>query len=241
MGLFSKQVAGADVSFSGITEFANSGDDEFTISATATVEQGRQLGGKEPLPMLGSLGAVTLLSMLRREAHYVIPFMSLIESVSEGLLDEDVATEDFAIRDCVVTDPEMLNIMVGASEGLGGDSMHTAAVNGSLPVLTDVLPGEVERTTQVLLKEGRNGLGYVRFKFGMGSANALTTIGAWTATVDRLATSAPREEVAVPIANGLKVLRILWESMGYPNGFSVQESAEVGAAVTDTTARYTPD
>ncbi len=244
MGLFSKNLATADVSFAGIQAYAESGDEDVSIVASVTVEQRGQLDGKESLPMLGSLGAVTLMSMLRREPQYVVPFMVLVSSMSEELMDGAGEVGDFSSRECVVTDPEMLSVMGGASSGFGGfsgNSMVTAALNSSLPVLEDVLPGPVERTTQVILKQGRNGIGYVRFKFGMGSANALTTIGAWTASVDRLTRSASREQVATPIGAGLKALDAIWQDAGYPNGFTVSESAEVSYLVADVTASHTPD
>lgn len=244
MGLLSKNLASAEVSFAGIKAYADSGEEDVPIVASVTVEQHAQLGGKEPLPMLGALGAVTLLSMLRREPQYVVPFMVLITSMSEELMEGDGELGEFSSRECVVTDPEMLSIMVGASSGLGGfsgDSMSTAALNSSLPVVSDVLPGPVERTTQVILKRGRNGVGYVRFKFPMKSANALTTVGAWTAVVDQLARSAPREHVANPIGAGLKALNMMWENADYPNGFSVQDSAYVGVTVAEVVASHTPD
>ena len=63
----------------------NPGDEEATISARVEVTQRDRLGGKEPLPMLGSLGATRLLSMLRREPDFVIPFMGLVRSACGGL------------------------------------------------------------------------------------------------------------------------------------------------------------
>ena len=69
----------------------------------------------------------------------------------------------------------------------------------------------------------------------------MTTIGAWTATADRLVRSAPREHVAIPIGPGLKALDAIWQDAGYPNGLTVAESAEVSVLFADGTPRHTPD
>jgi hypothetical protein len=50
--------------------------------------------------MLGSLGAVRLLSMLRRELRFVSPFMALADAVSERLMVEGMNPSTFAVRDC---------------------------------------------------------------------------------------------------------------------------------------------
>ncbi len=245
MGLLTKKIARCEVAFGGIQEYADSDDPEVTISATVAVEQDRQIGGKEPLPMFGALGATRLLSMLRREPQYVVPFMTLVGAMVDDLLDDDAGDPtEFTARGCVVTDPELLAVMVGASSGLGGfagDSTNSAALNSSLPSLVEQLPGPQDRTTTLELHEARNGMGSVRFKFPMKSANALSTIGAWTATVERLVTTHPREAMAVPVGQGLKALGILWERLEYPSGLSVAQGREMEEMLTDVVARNTPD
>ena len=83
----------------------------------------------------------------------------------------------------------------------------------------------------------------VQFKLGgrHANVNALTTVGAWTATVDALVRAAPSEVMAVPIGAGLKALREAWDRLGSPRGLSLREAAEVEFLVTDHTARFTPD
>jgi hypothetical protein len=245
MGVFSKKVAASEVEFAGILDYAESGDEEVTISARVEVTQRDRLGGKEPLPMLGSLGAARLLSMLRREPDFVIPFMGLVRSLAEDLADDDLDLSQFRCRDAVLTDPDLLAISANAYSSLGGawadDGIKSAALNTSIPVVVDDLPGPVERTTTLQLHEARNGMGSVRFKFPMQSANALTTIGAWTATVDSLVSGGTREDMALPIAGGLGALCSLWDDMSNPMGVSIREGAEIEAVVTDVTARHTPD
>ncbi|HET7121398.1 MAG TPA: hypothetical protein VFI17_09135 [Solirubrobacterales bacterium] len=245
MGIFSHKVAAAAVSFAGILDYAESGEEERTISARVEVEQRDRLGGKEPLPMFGPLGAARLLSMMRREPHYVIPFMGLVEAVAEALTDDDLDTSTFASRATVLTDPGLLAVGAEASLAAGGswaeDGIRTAELNSSIPVVVASLPGPVERTTTLQLHEARNGMGSVRFKFPTKSANALTTVGAWAATVDCLVRSGSREEIALPIGAGLNALTKIWESLGYPSGVSLSEGTEIEALLTDVTARHTPD
>lgn len=245
MGIFSRKVAVAAVSFAGILDYAESGEDEAAISARVEVEQRDRLSGKEPLPMFGPLGAARLLSMMRREPHYVIPFMALVGAIAEALTDDDLDHSTFASRETVLTDPGLLAVVADASMAAGGsgaeDGIRTAALNSGVPVLVDTLPGPIERTTDLQLHEARNGMGSVRFKFPTKSANALTTVGAWTATVDCLVRDGSREEIALPIGAGLNALTKIWESMGYPSGVSISEGAEIEAMLTDVTARHTPD
>lgn len=245
MGLFSRKIAESRVWFSGIQEYADSGDEEFAISAQVEISEHGQIGGKEPLPMFGPLGAARLLSMLRRESHYVIPFMTLADAVATNLLDKELDLAEFSVRGSVLTDPELLAIMVGASSSSGGpgadDSMRTAELNGSLPIVAEQLPDTSERSTTLELHEARNGMGSVRFKFPMGSSNALTTIGAWAATVDYLATQWPRQEMATPIGAGLRGLKLIWEKLGHPLDVSVRQGAEIEALISEAVASNTPD
>lgn len=236
MGIFTKKVAASNVSFAGIVSYANSGEEERPISAMVQVERQGQIGDKEPLPMLGVLGAARLLSMLRSEAHYVAPFMALVEAVAGELSGDDFDPPAFAVRDCVLTDPELLAMTV-FDEG----SLRDAALNSGIPIVVDDLPGRVERTTSVQLHEGRNGTPSVKFKFPMRSANALTTIGAWTATIDYLVTGWPRDEMAAPIGAGLKGLLAIWEAAGYPPGFGIRDGMAIEALLTDVVATNTPD
>lgn len=236
MGIFTKRVAASNVSFAGIVDYANSGEEERPISAMVQVERRGQIGDKEPLPLLGALGAARLLSMLRSEAHYVLPFMSLIETVAEELNDDGLDAPAFACRECVLTEPEILAMTV-----FDEDSLRTAALNSGIPVVVDDLPGGVERTTSVQLHEGRNGMPSVKFRFPMRSANALTTIGAWTATVDYLVTGWPREEMAVPIGAGLKGLLAIWEASGYSTEVGMRDGMAIEALLTDVVATNTPD
>jgi hypothetical protein len=99
MGVFSKKVAASEVEFAGILDYSESGDEEVTISARLEVSQRDRLGGKEPLPMLGSLGAARLLSMLRREPDFVVPFMGPVRSLAEGRSHPQLAgpTETFVV------------------------------------------------------------------------------------------------------------------------------------------------
>jgi hypothetical protein len=236
MGLLTKKIAASNVSFAGIVDYANSGEEERPISATVKVERHGQIGDKEPLPILGALGAARLLSMLRREAHYVAPFMALVEAIAEELNRDDLDAPAFAVRDCVLTDPELLTITA-----IGEGSLGEAALNSGVPVLVDVLHGPVERTTSVQLHEGRNGMPSIKFKFPMKSANALTTIGAWTATVDYLVTGWPREEMAAPIGAGLRGLLAIWEASGYSTELGIRDGMAIEALLTDVVATNTPD
>jgi hypothetical protein len=249
VGLFSKKVAESEVWFSGIQAFAESGQEEAVISAQVQLTEKGRLAGKEPLSLLGPLGATRLLSMLRREDHYVIPFMTMVESVAQELEEIEGEPTDFSVRGCVVTDPEMLSMMVGASASAGGpwagDSMRTAELNSSLPStverLNKRLPGPSERTTSLAVHEARNGAASVRFKFNMSASNALTTIGAWAATVDHLVTQRPREEMATPIEMGLKALYAIWTELGNPLGVSVADGTQMEALVADVTTSHIPD
>lgn len=245
MGLLTRKIAKCNVAFSGIQDYANSEDPDVTISATVAVEQRRQIGGKEPLPMFGALGATRLLSMLRREPQYVVAFMTLVDGMVDALMgDEGGNLAAFTARGCVVTDPALLAAMVGASSGLGGfagDATHSAELNISLPSLVGQLPSAQERATALELHEARNGMGSVRFKFPMKSANALTTVGAWTATVEHLVTTHSREAMAVPIGQGLKALGILWERLEYPPGLSIAQGREVEAMLSEVVASNTPN
>lgn len=236
MGIFTKKVAASNVSFAGIVDYANSGEEERPISAMVQVERHGLIGDKEPLPMLGALGAARLLSMLRREAHYVAPFMALVEAVAEELNSDDLDASAFAVRDCVLTDPELLAITA-----IGEDSLGEAALNSGIPILVDDLPGPIERTTSVQLHEGRNGMPSVKFRFPMRSANALTTIGAWTATVDYLVVGWPREGMAVPIGAGLKGLLAIWEASGRSADLGMRDGMAIEALLTDVVATNTPD
>jgi hypothetical protein len=233
MGLFTKVVAESDVAFSGIQEYADDESGEKVVAATAEVVQKRQLGGKEPLPMFGPLGAVRLLSMLRREQQYVIPFMVLVAGVADELEDEGFDPAGFSVRGCATTDREVL---VAA-----GTDLPTIALNCSLPVLQNRLPGPSERTTALELHEARNGMASVRYKFSAKASNALTTIGAWAATVDYLVPRSPKQEMALPVARGLRGLGMVWDNLGNPMGISISEGAEIEALLTDVVARNTPD
>jgi hypothetical protein len=239
MGLFSKNVAEVEVAFAGIREYAESGEEERVISAQVEITEKSSLGGKDSLPFFGPLGATRLLSMLRREQHYVIPFMTLVESVAEELDDSAADLSDFSVRGSVVTDPEILSMMIGDSESGGGpwagNAIRTAELNSTLPMLVQDLPSRAERTTKLELHRTR-GRASVRFKFGLGSSNALTTMGAWAATVDHLVRLHPPEQMAIPVGRGLKALHMIWTNMEFPRGVSIAESTAIEQDVTETVA-----
>lgn len=239
MGLFTtKKIARSTVTFAGLQEYADSGDEDIPILAHVDVSEDRPLGENPPLPFLGPLGAARLLSLLRREPQFVVPFMDLLSTVSAVLLIDDADPADFSVRGSIITDPAALNAGIALSAyGPGGNGLTKAQVNSSVPVLVEQLPGDAERSTTVGLVQEHNGIGSVRFKFGLGSSNALTTIGSWTATVDYLVTRWPREQMAVPIGEGLRVLGSAWDELGNPPGIGVSELAELDSLLTLVTAK----
>lgn len=239
MGLLAKKIARSTVTFAGLREYAGSGDEDVPILAHVEVFEDRPLGENPPLPFLGPLGAARLLSLLRREPQFVVPFMDVVSSVSAELLNKDADPAEFAARGSIITDPAALKAGVALSAyGSGASGLTRAQLNSSVPVLVEQLPGDAERSTTVGLVHERSGNSSVRFKFGLGSSNALTTIGAWTATVDYLVTRWPREQMAAPIGEGLRVLRTAWDELGNPPGVGGSQLAELEALLTPVTAKH---
>lgn len=239
VGLLAKKIARSTVTFAGLHEYADSGDDDIPIIAQVEVIENRPLGKNPSLPFLGPLGAARLLSLLRREPQFVVPFMDVVSSVSAELLNDDADLAEFSVRGSIITDPAALDAGIALSAyGSEAGGLSRAQLNSSVPVLVEQLPGDAERSTTVDLVHQRNGTGSVRFKFGLGSSNALTTIGSWTATVDYLATRWPREQMATPIGEGLRVLGAAWDEVGNPPGVGVPELAELEALLTLVTAKH---
>jgi hypothetical protein len=241
MGLLTKKVAEATVSFGESPGRAFPGASG--IPAEVRIERHRQLGGKEPLPMLGSLGAVRLLSMLRREERYVLPFMVLTASLSEHLMAEGMDPSVFAVRDCAPSDIGDFKKKAAEVPGVpewAPDWSVAAEVDRALPTLVHDLADKPQLTVKLELHEGRNGIGFVKFKFGM-SAHPLATVAAWAAVVDQLVRNSTWEEMANPIGGGLKTLGMVWKELGAPNGLELTDAAGAEYHVTDYTARFTPD
>ena len=66
---------------------------------------------------------------------------------------------------------------------MSGDPTQ-AEVNGALPVVSEQLD-EIERETKLrLIVRKSNEAPWASFKFKLGSANPLTTIGAWSAVLE---------------------------------------------------------
>lgn len=193
--------------------------------------------------MLGSLGAVRLLSMLRREERYVLPFMVLTAAVSEHLMDESMDPSAFAVRNCAPSDIGDFKARASKIPGIpewAPDWSVATEVGRALPTLVHDLADKPQSIVKLELQEGRNGIGFVKFKFGM-SAHPLASVAAWAAVVDQLVKNSSWKEMANPIGGGLKTLGLVWKDLGAPNGLGLADAARVEYNVTDYTARFTPD
>ena len=86
MGLLNTELVNAQVSFAGITEYANSELEERPIRAQVAVSGANQLyQGKPALVTMLSLGACRMAEMLNREPQYMDPFMRLVGHLSDAL------------------------------------------------------------------------------------------------------------------------------------------------------------
>lgn len=138
MGPFARKLAESRVSFSGIREYAESGLEDRPIRANAVLTERRRFDGKIPLLYLGPLGAVRLLSMLRREPHYVFPFMALVEAAGRRLRTSE-ASHQFRMRDCVETNPQELSEEIEraryGSDAQAEYAVRMAELNSSIPIV----------------------------------------------------------------------------------------------------------
>ena len=220
MGLLNTKLAETSVTFAGIKDYAESGAEERLISAAVSVEGAEvDVRGRPALAMMVALGAGHMLGMLRQMPQYAGPFMEVVDGVATAILGEE-PRPDFKVRDYVLTDSEVLAMSVVC---LGAEAMSEAALNSGLPVVVPRLDGKVERETRLRLKRGRRGgLLWVSYKFALGSSNPLTTISAWSATVEHAVQGWPHEVVARPAAAGLAALVQAWREMGSPPGLPLQ-------------------
>jgi hypothetical protein len=241
MGLFSKPLARSDVQFSGVEAYANSGDEDVAISAQVDLTQTEDtLGVADTAALMGALGAARLLSLLRREPQYVEDFMILIKALGMQLYVEDDPAS-FSVRHLPMLQGGLFAPLI---ERLDAPNMsytehspNAAAIGGSLPETVSSLPDPAERSTSLLLMNSKHGP-TVEFKFKMGSANALTTIGAWAATVDECVRSRPKERGAVPLAWGLRGLTAIWDDLGQPPGVPVKLSMQIDQGITQIVLQY---
>lgn len=211
MGLLNAELVNARVSFAGITEYANSGLEERPIHAQVVVSGVDQLyQGRPALVTMLALGACRMAEMLNRQPQYMAPFMRLVGHLSDTLLERP-SGGDFRVRDHVLTDSAELATWAQMS----GDPTQ-AEVNSSLPVVSQQLHG-IERETKLRLTMRKSSEApWASFKFRLGSANPLTTIGAWSAALEHSVRSYPYEEIARPTAAALSTVSAGWVALGEP-------------------------
>lgn len=211
MGLLNVELVAAQVSFAGIAAYANSDLEECPIRAQVAISGDDQLyQGKPALVTMLSLGACRMAEMLNREPRYMEPFMRLVGHVSDALLGLPSGA-DFRVRDHVLTDSVELTTWAQMS----GDPTQ-AEVNGALPVVDKQLEGVERETTLRLMVRKSSEAPWASFKFKLGSANPLTTIGAWSAALEQGVRSYPYEEIARPTAAALSTVSAGWVALGEP-------------------------
>lgn len=227
MGLLNVELVNAHVSFAGITEYANSELEELPIRAQVEVSGADQLyQGKPALVTMLSLGACRMAEMLNREPQYMDPFMRLVGHLCDALLDGPPGSE-FRVRDHVTTDSAVL----AAWAQVSGDPTE-AEVNGALPVVSEQLGG-VEREAKLRLMMRKSGEApWASFKFRLGSANPLTTIGTWSAALEHCVREYPYDQIAGPIAAALSAVYAGWAALGEPPVIPAEPMALLkGAAI----------
>lgn len=227
MGLLNTELAVAHISFSGIQEYANSEVEESPILSRVQIEGSDALyQGASALAVMIPLGACCMVEMLNRMPQYVEPFMRLVGSTSTAILEGSWGSE-FRVRDHLMTSSEDLAVFASIS-----GSMAEAEVNGALPVVRDEL-GPVERETRLrLMMRKSSEIPWASYKFKMGSANPLTTIGAWSSTLEYWVREYPYEEVAQPAAAAMTMMSRGWEALGSPPGMPPEPLALTKAMVT---------
>jgi hypothetical protein len=109
VGLLSANVFESSVTFSGVRDYATSGDEDRPIVAYVAFSELASLDlGAPPLALLIPLAGARLLGLLRREPRYVEPVATVLSLAGAALLPDDCDAANFRMRDVVATDSETL-------------------------------------------------------------------------------------------------------------------------------------